>query len=63
MNQNVFRHWQTSLFGVVSAGLVWWQTTGFEMPTTRQEYAATIGGVLLAVLGLSARDPRTPPEP
>jgi hypothetical protein len=55
----VFQHWRTSLGGVASAVLLWWYSTGFKMPETKQEWAGTIGGILMAITGMGVRDPGT----
>ena len=57
MTNAIFKHWQTSSFGLLSAVLVWWASTDFKIPATKQEWAATTGAVLLVVLGLGAHDP------
>ena len=57
MTNAIFKHWRTSVFGMLSAVVVWWASTDFKVPTTKQELAATIGAVLLVILGIGAHDP------
>ena len=57
MTNAIFKHWRTSAFGMLSAVVVWWASTDFKVPTTKQEWAATIGAVLLVILGIGAHDP------
>lgn len=45
---------------MVPALLLWWQGVGFKIPETKQEWAFAIGGALIAVLGLGAKDPKRP---
>ena len=56
-------NWHTSLSGSLLGVLVWWAGAGFKVPETKQEWAATIGGVLVALLGLSAKDGATGSAP
>ena len=57
MTQRIFQHWKTSVGGSIGAVLLWWYAQGFKIPETKQEWAATIGGVLIVLLGLGAKDP------
>ena len=57
MGQRIFQHWKTSVGGSVGAVLLWWYANGFKIPETKQEWAATIGGILIVLLGLGAKDP------
>ena len=57
MTQRILQHWKTSLGGSVCGVLLWWYAQGFKIPETKQEWAATIGGVLIVLLGLGAKDP------
>ena len=56
-------NWRTSLCGSLIGALIWWAGVGFKIPETKQEWAATIGGMLVAVLGLSAKDGATGSPP
>lgn len=49
-------NYRTSAAGALLGALVWWQGTGFQIPQTRQEKAAALAGVALAVLGVLAKD-------
>ena len=57
--ERIFTHWRTSVSGVFVGALLWWGPQGFKIPETKQEWAATIGGVLIAALGLSLHDPKS----
>lgn len=57
MAQRIFQHWKTSLGGSVGAVLLWWYAQGFKVPETKQEWGATIGGILIVLFGLSVKDP------
>ena len=58
MTQRIFQHWKTSVGGSAGAVLLWWYANGFKIPETKQEWAATIGGILIVLLGLGAKDPK-----
>ena len=57
MTQRIFHHWKTSLGGGLGGVLLWWYAQGFKIPETKQEWAATIGGILIVLMGLGAKDP------
>ena len=61
MIARMFRHWKTSIVGVVPAALIWWQGVGFKIPETKAEWGAAVGGILIAVMGLGSRDSRDKP--
>lgn len=48
--------WRTTICGVGLGLVTQWQAVGFKVPTSSQDWAATAGSVLLALLGWSARD-------
>ena len=56
-------NWYTTLIGTLGGILVWWSGVGFKIPETRQEWASTVGGIALALLGLSAKDGATGSPP
>jgi hypothetical protein len=56
-------NYRTSAAGLLLGGLVWWQSTGFRIPQTKQEWTATLGGAAIAVLGVLAKDAATGSQP
>mgnify|MGYP001585909560 FL=1 len=63
MTQRIVQHWKTSASGMVGGLLLWWQLNGFKVPETKQEWAATIGGVLMVLLGFGMKDPGRASQP
>ena len=61
MTSRIFRHWKTSMAGMIPAVLIWWQGVGFKIPETKAEWGAAVGGILIAVMGLGSRDSRDKP--
>lgn len=57
MIQRIFAHWKTSVLGTLSGVVLWWYMQGFKVPETKQEWAATVGGILMVLLGLGVKDP------
>ena len=63
MIQRMFTHWKTSALGTFSGVILWWYMQGFKVPETKQEWAATVGGILMVLLGLGGKDPGHNPTP
>lgn len=57
MTHRIFAHWKTSVIGTLSGVVLWWYMQGFKVPETKQEWAATVGGILMVLLGLGVKDP------
>lgn len=61
MMQRVVQHWKTSIGGMLLSALLWWHTTGFKIPETKQDWAVAVGSLLITMAGLAAPDHREPP--
>ena len=56
-------NYRTSAAGLALGALLWWQGTGFRLPESKQEWAATLGAAAIAVLGILAKDGATGSAP
>jgi hypothetical protein len=62
MKQSI-ANYRTSLTGLLLGGLVWWQSTGCQIPQTKQEWTNTLVGAAVAVIGVLAKDGATGSAP
>ena len=54
---------QTTIAGVALGGLLILQGNGFQLPSTKQDWTAFIGGLATMVLGTLAKDGSTGSAP
>lgn len=56
-------NWWTTVVGVLAGVAYYVQSTGFKMPSTKQEWWTFLFGALLAVLGIASKDAVTGSKP